>query len=184
MWVSQTYLTNLRADGAVSAYFLFESYRDDHARVERSIRQKLGNLALSFGDDAHVFVPSKEARASIEKEFNDWLHKRGLQGIELPGILVLQHSMDDPRSLSGDAAFISFSELLSNPKKADALLDQVSKALSELKDELEAEPQGFDKALQNLQLKPGIWGMGYDLKPHLINFIRRFRDRAAPRREG
>jgi hypothetical protein len=175
MWVSQTYLTNLRADGAVSAYFLFESYRDDHARLERSIRAKLGKLALSFGNDAHVFVPSKEARASIEKEFNDWIHRRGLQGIKLPGILVLQYSMDDPRSLSSDAVFISFSELLANPTEVDALLEQVRDALKQLKDELQAEPNGFDKALQNLQLKPGIWGMGYDLKPHLISLIRRFR---------
>jgi hypothetical protein len=112
MWVSQTYLTNLRADGAVSAYFLFESYRDDHTRVERSIRSKLGKLALSFGDDAHVFIPSTEAKASIEKEFNEWLHQRGLQGIELPGVLVLQHPMNDQRSLKGKAVFISFSELL------------------------------------------------------------------------
>jgi hypothetical protein len=183
MWVSQSYLTNLRADGAVSAYFLYESYRDDHAKLERAIRAKLGRLALSFGDNAHVFVPAKEERASIEKEFNDWLRRRGLQGIELPGILVLQHAMDDSRSLSSDAAFISFAELLRNPKKADELLERVSSALKELKDELQKESNGLDKALQSLQLRPGFWGMGYDLKPHLIRLIQRLRGRPDVRNE-
>jgi hypothetical protein len=85
MWVSQSYLTNLAADGSVAAYFLFESYRDDHMRVEKLIRPKLAQLALAFGDTAHVFVPTEEDRGSIEKEFNDWTHRKGLQGIELPG---------------------------------------------------------------------------------------------------
>ena len=173
MWVSQTYLTNLRADGAVSAYFLFESYRDDHARVERAIRSKLGKLALSFGDDAHIFVPSPEAKASIEKEFNEWLLQRGLEGIELPGVLVLQHPMDDERSLKGEAVFISFSELLTNPKIADALLERVGSAFEDLKEQLVSETPWFERVIKNVQLKPTIWGVGYDLKPHLLRFVER-----------
>jgi hypothetical protein len=180
VWVSQTYLTNLRADGAVAAYFLFEAYRDDHVRVERAIRKKLGQLALSFGDDVHVFVPSEETRASIEREFNDWLQRRGLQGIELPGVLVLEHSMNDPRSLNSKAVFVSFSELINFPNKTDELLDRTRLALEELKNQLQMESSGFDKALENLQLRPGIWGIGYDLKPHLIRLIRMFRTNRGP----
>ena len=64
------------------------------------------------------------------------------------------------------------SELLANPTEVDALLEQVGT------DCLRATPRtnfklsqtALIKHLQNLQLKPGIWGMGYDLKPHLISF--------------
>jgi hypothetical protein len=89
MWVSQSYLTNLTPDGAVAAYFLFESYRDDHKRVEALILPKLAQLARAFGNEAHVFVPTEEDHSSIEKEFNDWINRRKLQNIELPGLLVL-----------------------------------------------------------------------------------------------
>jgi hypothetical protein len=188
MWVSQTYITNLKADGAVSAYFLFESYRDDHMKLQARLQDRLGALARRFGDDAHVFVPTTADRGSIEKEFNEWLHTRSRQrgdlGIELPGLLVVQHPLGDGRSLSGDAAFISFAELLEptvleNPLvfslTSDRLLAQVSEALQELKAEVAKEADGLDKALANLQLRPGLWGVGYDLKPHLVSVLRRFR---------
>lgn len=166
MWVSQTYITNLNAEGAVSAYFLYESYRDDHAKLESRIRKRLGELAMSHGDRAHVFVPTKDARASIEKEFNEWLHKQGLEGVRLPGILVLQHPMGDPRAPSSSAVFVSFAELLEPKDKREPLLvwlnrsDEVFKkvdvALSELSHALRDNKSGLDKVLENLQLRPGL----------------------------
>lgn len=175
MWVSQTYLTNLRADGAVSAYFLYEDYRDEHVRLERRIRAKLASLAQSFGDDAHVFVPSEEDRSSIQKEFNDWLHRRGMQGIELPGILVLDHAMDDERSLRGSAAFISFAPMIEHPGQINPLIDEVKQAFVKLRNEMQDKGDGLEEALRHLQLKPGLWGLGYDFKPHLISLVRRLR---------
>lgn len=174
MWISQTYLTNLRADGAAAAYFLYEGYRDDHARLERQIRPKLGGLAMSFGDDAHVFVPSEDQRESISREFSNWIARRGLNGIELPGVLVLEHAMGDERSYEGSAAFISFAPLLEHPDRTDAVLDELRQALIALRDEIQHTEGGLERALRNLQLKPGLWGLGYDFKPHLIDLIRRF----------
>jgi len=175
MWVSQTYLTNLRADGSVAAYFLFESYRDDHARLEKLIRPKLARLAHSLGDSAHVFVPAEEERAAIEKEFNDWIHHKGLQGIMLPGLLVLEYSMGDERSYQGGATFISFSPLLNNPRLADSLLEEVKQSFERVANEMQSKGVGLERALQNLQLKPGLWGVGYDFKPHVISLIKRLR---------
>jgi hypothetical protein len=175
MWVSQTYLTNLRADGAAVAYFLYESYRDDHARLERQIRPKLGGLAMSFGDDAHVFVPSEDQRESISREFTKWIAQRGLNGIELPGVLVLEYAMGDERSNEGSAAFISFAPLLEHPERTDAILDKLQQAFIALRDEIQRTESGLERALRNIQVRPSLWGLGYDFKPHLIDLIRRFR---------
>ena len=175
MWVSQSYLTNLRADGSVAAYFLFESYRDDHKRLEAQIRPKLGELALSFGDAAHVFVPSEAERGTIEKEFNNWIQRRGLHGILLPGILVLDHAMADERSLHGCSAYISFDPLLKNPAMTDALLADVKQAFQDVSAKMEKDGIGLERTLANLQLRPGLWGFGYDFKPHLIRAIKKWR---------
>jgi hypothetical protein len=175
MWVSQTYLTNLRADGAVAAYFVYLAYRDDHAKLEKQIRPKLGSLAMSFGDDAHVFVPSEDQREAIAREFNDWIARRGLDTIELPGVLVLEHAMGDERSYDGTAAFISFAKLLEHPEQTDAVLDELRKSLAALKSEMQESEDGLERALRNVQLKPGLWGMGYDLKPHILGLLRRLR---------
>jgi hypothetical protein len=181
MWVSQTYLTNLRADKAVAAYFLFEAYRDDHKQLESLLRPKLAQLALAVGDAAHVFVPAEEQRASIEKEFNGWIRRRGLQGIVLPGILVLDHGMSDERSQSGSATYISFSMLLTQPQCTDALLDRVKDAFTKVHDEMKKQDVGLEAALQNLQLRPGLWGIGYDFKPHLVGLLTRMRRRRDPK---
>lgn len=175
MWVSQTYLTNLRADGAAAAYFLFEAYRDDHAEFERRIKPKLADLAMSFGDAAHVFVPSENERSSIEREFNDWLHRAGLGEIRLPGILILRHAMADERSLGEEGIFISFADVLAGKQDAEAMLSEVKSALSKVSAEISSKPDIAERALQNLQLKPGIWGVSYDLKPLLINTVKRVR---------
>ena len=172
MWVSQTYLTNLRADGAVSAYFLFEAYREDHKQIERAIRPMLGNLALSFGDDAHVYVPAEESRGRIAREFNDWLRRDGLQGIKLPGMLILEYEMNDPRSTAGDAVFISFSDLLDRPETADDLLEKVGAELEAFKDQLQSTPDGVDGLLENFRFAPGLWGLEYDLTPQVVKLVK------------
>jgi len=172
MWVSQTYLTNLNADGSVAAYYLFEAYRDDHKRLERLIRPKLALLARSFGDSVHLFVPAEEDRGAIEKEFNDWMHRKGLHGIEFPGILILTRSMNDEKSYDGSAIFISLSSLLEREEDADALLGEVQLACQKVADEIRANKGGLERVLENLQLKPAIWGMGYDLKPRLMKIVK------------
>ena len=200
MWVSQTYLTNLTAEGAVAAYWLSESYRDDHNDVLRAVLPLLGNLARTFGDHAHVFIPSSEDRSPIEKEFNDWLKQRGHEPIMLPGVLVLEHAMKDDRSLHGSASFVSFAPLLdlmraseafrqvafkngkldsnadlARRRKVDELLGELKIIFDSMIAELNKEKGGLEKAFENLQLKPGIWGVGYDLKPQLIKFIAKLR---------
>jgi hypothetical protein len=181
MWVSQSYLTNLTADGAAAAYFLFESYRDDHLKVEQRIRPKLAQLALGFGDAAHVFVPTDEDRGSIEKEFNDWISRRGLQGMELPGILVLDRMMNDERAYRGSAIFISLSSLINEPWDADRLLGKVKEAIQGVSSEMKMNKLGLERALENIQLRPGFWGMGYDFKPHLMKLVRKLRTEPALR---
>jgi hypothetical protein len=183
MWVSQTYLTSLRADGAVAAYFLFESYRDDHAQLEKLIRPKLARLAHSFGDLAHVFVPAEEERGAIEKEFNEWIHHKGLQGIILPGLLVLEYPMADERSYQGSATFISFSPLLKDPRLADSLLEEVKRSFKRVSDEMQAKGIGLERALRNLQLKPSFWGIGYDFKPHVESLVKRLRHQSESKRD-
>lgn len=172
MWVSQTYLTNLTADGSVAAYFLFESYRDDHKRVELLVRPKLAQLARRFGDAVHLFVPTEEDRGSIEKEFNDWMHRKGLHDIKLPGILILDRSMNDEKSYEGSAIFISLSSLLEGRGNADALLGEVQQACQKIVDEIKTSKGSLERALENFQLKPGIWGVGYDLKPRLMKIVK------------
>jgi hypothetical protein len=34
---------------------------------------------------------------------------------------------------------------------------------------------GLERALENIQLRPGFWGMGYDFKPHLMKLVRKLR---------
>jgi hypothetical protein len=176
MWVSQTYLTNLRADGAVAAYYLFEAYRDDHAQLEKKIRSKLALLARSFGDSAHVFVPNRDERGSIEREFNDWIHRRGLQGIELPGLLILEYAMGDERSYRGYARFISFSSLLEDSDRIDSLLEEVKQSFARVSSEMHKKGIGLERALENIQVKPNLWGVGYDFTPHIASLTRRMRD--------
>jgi hypothetical protein len=181
MWVSQTYLTNLRADGAVTAYFIFEAYRNDHATIDRLVRPKLAELARGFGDNAHLFVPSEQDKASIEREVNDWFHRRNFGEVKLPGILVLDYSMGDERSERGEARFISFSSLVQDPNGMDTLLQSVKEAFTEVHDEMQRRKVGLTKAIENVQLRPAIWGIGYDFKPHVINWLKRRRIQSPPK---
>jgi len=177
MWVSQSYLSNLRADGSVMAYFLYESYRDDHAEVEALVLPKLAKVASSFGDKAHVFVPSKDDRASIEREFNDWLADNNYGKIDLPGILILEKTMGE-KARGKRCLYLSFAPLLKDPSLAESVIQKVKKMMLDVAAEpsTDARPGGF---LDNLQLKPSLWGVGYDLKPHLI---RLFSGKSSPRR--
>lgn len=152
-----------------------EEFAINYFRRLGYLRPKLGSLALSFGDSAHVFVPTDEDRGAIEKEFNEWIHRKGLQDIELPGILVLEHAMSDERSYRGGAAFISFAPLLQDFENADALINEVKESFKSVHDEMQQKNTTLDRALRNLKLTPGLWGIGYDFKPHLISMIRRLR---------
>jgi len=93
----------------------------------------------------------------------------------LPGLLVLEYSMGDERSYQGGATFISFSPLLNNPRLADSLLEEVKQSFERVANEMQSKGVGLERALQNLQLKPGLWGVGYDFKPHVISLIKRLR---------
>lgn len=104
--------------------------------MERLVSPGLSNLARSFGDAAHVFVPANNDRGSIKQEINDWLHRRKFGEIELPGILVLDHAMGDEQSYQGEARFVSFATLLSDPTKVDLLLTEVKEAFTEVYGEL------------------------------------------------
>lgn len=135
------------------------------------MRPKLAQLARSLGDDAHVFVPTDEDRGSIEKEFNDFLHRDGLRGIKLPGMLVLDRPLGDERSGNGCAKFISFEPLLKDTGKVDSFIEQLKRELLTVKYEMKSKNIGLEKALAYLQLKPSIWGFGYDLKPFVMKLL-------------
>jgi hypothetical protein len=173
MWVSQTYITNIRADGSITAYFVYEDYKDSHLRIEKLIRPKLESLGRSFGDSVQIFVPSKQDRASIGFEFTQWMKTTG-RNFPLPGILILEYPLGDERSSNCDAGFVSLFPLVECSANLDQLVEELKLAFMEFQTEINAKKSGIDRILQNIQIKPGIWGLGYDLKPFVTDIVRRW----------